>query len=74
LFSSFLKTLHSFDEAVEFFKNPLFGAVEEPLFRGCSKMFRCKARKKPNREAYIIYVERCVLQRNPGLRRDKLRR
>ena len=27
-------------------------------------MFRCKARKKPNREAYYIYVERCGLQRN----------
>ena len=23
------------------------------LSGGCSKMFRCKARKKPNREAYI---------------------
>jgi hypothetical protein len=22
-------------------------------FRGCSKMFRCKARKKPNRKAYM---------------------
>jgi hypothetical protein len=22
-------------------------------FRGCSKMFRCTARKKPNREAYM---------------------
>ena len=29
-------------------------------------MFRCKARKKPNREAYIFaYVERYGLQRNP---------
>jgi hypothetical protein len=36
------------------------------MFWSCSKMFRCKARKKPNREAYIFaYVERYGLQRNP---------
>jgi hypothetical protein len=26
------------------------------MFWGCSKMFRCKARKKPNREAYNEYT------------------
>jgi hypothetical protein len=27
--------------------------VKNSMFWGCSKMFRCKARKKPNREAYM---------------------
>jgi hypothetical protein len=27
--------------------------LEKPKIWGCSKMFRCKARKKPYREAYI---------------------
>jgi len=29
------------------------GLLKNPMFWGCSKMFRCKARKKSNREAYI---------------------
>jgi len=29
------------------------GLLKTPMFEGCSKMFRCKARKKPNREAYV---------------------
>ena len=32
--------------------------------KGFYKMFRCKARKNLNREAYISYVERRGLQRN----------
>jgi hypothetical protein len=35
-------------------------------------MFRCKARKKPNREAYIwVYIERCGLQRNTADERSR---
>jgi hypothetical protein len=29
------------------------GLLKNPLFRGCSKMLRCEARKKPNSEAYL---------------------
>jgi len=31
----------------------IVGSLKNPMFWGCSKMFRCKARKKPNREAYM---------------------
>ena len=44
-----LYTLH-FLEIVSIIRNSWFVAS---LFWGCSKMFRCKARKKPNREAYL---------------------
>jgi len=41
------------------------GSLKNPMFWGCSKMFRCKARKKPNREAYMNYtLSGAVLQRN----------
>jgi hypothetical protein len=40
------------------------GVDQNSMMGVCSKMFRCKARKKPNREAYFSYVERCGLQRN----------
>jgi hypothetical protein len=46
-------------------KTRYHGVVQNSMIGGCSKMFRCKARKKPNREAYFSYVERCGLQRNP---------
>ena len=39
-----------------------FGDLDKTMSMGCSKMFRCKARKKLNREAYNLKVTRIKIR------------